>query len=262
MNPETAEYDNEALSYDKTRFHGRFGNYLDCMHKKLVNSLLYSRLGLVLDAGTGTGRFAIWLAEKGYRVIAIDISKLMLEEAKRKTRTIHADVGLVQADLHSLPYKKGVFDACICINVIDHISDISRFFGEVGYALKPEGFLVFNFSNLQSPYLPIAIVINLTEHALFSRGRIHSRWSTIKEISVMLSEADFDIKEIRGCIIASPIPLKDRLVWIVKSINLLFETSRCKFFCGSLFVCAHKTSVRLKSDKIKSHSHAMCDVER
>jgi 2-polyprenyl-3-methyl-5-hydroxy-6-metoxy-1,4-benzoquinol methylase len=40
----------------------------------------------VLEAGIGTGRFATWLAKKGFSVVGIDISKEMLKKAKEKKR--------------------------------------------------------------------------------------------------------------------------------------------------------------------------------
>ena len=40
--------------------------------------------GLALDVAAGTGRNAIFLAERGFRVVAIDISSIALEEARRR----------------------------------------------------------------------------------------------------------------------------------------------------------------------------------
>lgn len=237
-----AEYDYEAANYDKSRFTDNMGRHLDYMHKKILVSLLDPSNKLLLEAGVGTGRFATWLAKKGFGVVGIDISREMLKKAKEKKEILNVDIGLILADIHSLPFRKGVFDSCICINVLDHVYDIGRFLKEARYVIKPKGSLIFNFSNPQSPYLPIAIVINLTKLALFKSGRIYSRWLTLREIDTLLSTTSFDINELRGCMIASPIPLAEKLVKVVQVMNSYLETSKFRLFCGSVFVKAQPSA--------------------
>jgi len=241
MDRKTAEYDYEASSYDESRFCSEMGRHLDYMHKRIVGSFLNSSGKLVLDAGVGTGRFATWLAEKGFKVIGVDLSREMLEKAKRKAQILNTDIGFILADMHFLPLRKNLFDSCICINVIDHISDISKFLKEVKYVVNPKGFFIFNISNLQSPYLPIAVIVNLRKHALF-KGGIHSRWFTFREIDILLPRTGFNIKEIKGCMISSPIPLGEKLIKIIKPINFFVETSKIKFFSGSLFIKAQSNA--------------------
>lgn len=230
-----AEYDYEALSYEKKRFQSRLGKHLDYMHKKIVGCLLNSDGKILLDTGAGTGRITIWLAEKGFEVVGVDISKEMLKKAKGKTQGLSKNIHLVLGDIHFFPFKKGIFDSCLCINVVNHIPEIDRFLKEVKYVIRPRGFFIVNFPNLQSPYFPIAIIVNLRKRALF-KGKIYSRWFTLKEIRSSMLTAGFNIKEIRGCAIASPLPLGDKLVKIVQRINFSIETSRIKLFSGNIFV--------------------------
>ena len=53
----------------------------------------------VLDAGCGTGRVAIRLAELGYRVVGVDVDSSMLAEARRAA----PDLRWLSADLAALP---------------------------------------------------------------------------------------------------------------------------------------------------------------
>lgn len=53
----------------------------------------------VLDAGCGTGRVAIRLAELGYRVVGVDVDTSMLAEARRA----RPDLRWLSADLAALP---------------------------------------------------------------------------------------------------------------------------------------------------------------
>lgn len=238
MGYKVAEYDFEASSYDKSRFYNQLGKHLDYMHKRIIGSFLYPSNKLVLDVGVGTGRFAIWLVDQGFEIIGIDLSREMLKKAKRKAQILHKDLELVLADASFLPFRTELFDSCICVNVINHISGVSKFLKNVREIIKPEGFFIFNFPNLQSPYLPIAIIVNLRKHALFKGGKIRSRWFTLREIHALLSRTGFSLRELRGCMIASPIPLGERLIKIIEIVNFLYETSKFKIFSGSLFIKA------------------------
>jgi len=240
MHHKVAEYDYEASSYDESRFSSRLGRHLDYMHKRIVGRLLNLNGKTVLDVGVGTGRFAMWLAKKGFEVVGVDISKEMLKEAKRKTQISSKNIHLILADAHFLPLRKEMFDNCICINMVNHISKMDEFLREVKYVINRTGVFIVNFPNLQSLYLPIAIIVNLSKRALFKGGKIRSRWFTPLEIKSLMRNAGFNIKEVKACTIASPIPFGDKLVKIIERINLLLSDSKLKLIGGNLFVMAEK----------------------
>lgn len=83
MNPETY-YDEKAPYYDgeyRTRFDDL---YRDITWNTITQFLPSSLDSVILDAGGGTGEWAIPLAEKGYRVVLADISRGMLRQARLK----------------------------------------------------------------------------------------------------------------------------------------------------------------------------------
>ena len=70
--------------------------------------------GGLLDAGCGTGRHAEALAQRGYRVVAADVSTAMLDAAR--TRSLPESVRLVEASFGELSDRAGVgFDALYCL---------------------------------------------------------------------------------------------------------------------------------------------------
>jgi len=174
-------------------------------------------------------------------VRARDVSREMLKESKRKAFVRHADLCLILADVGFFPFRKAVLNTCISINVLDHVYDISSFLKEARYVLKTECFLIFNFSNMLSPYLPIAAIVNSKNQAIFKRSKIYSRWYTLREIFILLLITKFALKDFRGCMIASPLPLGEKLVKIIQIINFSIENSRLKLLSGSLFVKAQPT---------------------
>ena len=68
--------------------------------------------GSILDVACGTGRHALWLAEAGAHVTAIDFSAAMLAVARSKPG---ADgVCFMVHDLHArLPFGSGAFDIVV-----------------------------------------------------------------------------------------------------------------------------------------------------
>ncbi len=232
------EYDSQACDYDKTRFNDKFGHHIDYMHKKILSSFVNCSGKLVLEVGVGTGRFATWLAKNGRAVVGIDLSKKMLMKAKEKKAILGVDVMLIRADVHFLPFKKGTFDTSICINVIDHLSNLNGFLKQLVYVVKSKGYFLFNFSNLLSVYLPIALAVNYSNQAMFKSGKIYSRWHTAREIRFELLRNGIEIEAVKGCFIASPLPMGNKLVNIIRSIDISVEDSKLKSFSGSLFVKA------------------------
>ncbi len=59
--------------------------------------------GRALELGCGTGTNAVFLAEQGFEVTAVDVSSLAIEQARAKAAEAGVDVTLEVADLLDLP---------------------------------------------------------------------------------------------------------------------------------------------------------------
>jgi ubiquinone/menaquinone biosynthesis C-methylase UbiE len=68
----------------------------------------------VLDVGCGTGRHAIELTKRGYKVIGIDLSESQLKRAREKAKEQKVEVDFQKHDARSLPFK-GEFDLAIML---------------------------------------------------------------------------------------------------------------------------------------------------
>jgi SAM-dependent methyltransferase len=66
----------------------------------------------ILDAGCGTGRHVLALAERGHRVVGVDVSRPMLRQARANPAPPRL---LVQADLAALPFANESFAASLCL---------------------------------------------------------------------------------------------------------------------------------------------------
>jgi 2-polyprenyl-3-methyl-5-hydroxy-6-metoxy-1,4-benzoquinol methylase len=77
----------------------------------------------VLDAGCGTGRYAVELARRGFAVTGIDRSPELLDEARRRERAASLPITLLEADLLDLPAAPGgrLHDAIVCRGVLNDV---------------------------------------------------------------------------------------------------------------------------------------------
>lgn len=96
----------------------------------------------ILDVGTGTGFFAILLAEKGHRVVGIDLTPAMLEEARTLAKQRNLDITFREMDAQNLAYPDGTFDVVISRNLTWTLPDPQRAYASWFRVLKPGGVLL------------------------------------------------------------------------------------------------------------------------
>ncbi|MCX6376502.1 MAG: class I SAM-dependent methyltransferase [Armatimonadetes bacterium] len=78
----------------------------------------------VFEPGIGTGRIAIPLAERGYRVTGVDVSPEMLDLlAHRLRESGQAHVSHQLGDATALPFAGGLFDLAIAVHLFYFIPD-------------------------------------------------------------------------------------------------------------------------------------------
>lgn len=141
------ENSNTAELYDKIY------NFKNTQHLPqeivLIESLVQPN-AKILDIGCGTGRHAIPLHQKSYKILGFDYSEAMLKQLKKK----NPDIGIVQGDF--LVWEgSGKFDLAICFwNAICEICkseiELKKFFEVVNKALNKDGKLLLNFDNLST----------------------------------------------------------------------------------------------------------------
>lgn len=80
----------------------------------LIEELQLPPGSLILDVGCGTGRHAIELTKRGYRVTGVDISRGMLAEARRRAAEERVSVEWIKADATTFKPERQ-YDAVICL---------------------------------------------------------------------------------------------------------------------------------------------------
>jgi thioredoxin reductase/SAM-dependent methyltransferase len=76
----------------------------------LVTELAGREPGRALDVGCGEGADAIWLAQKGWRVTAVDVSQVALDRARAAAEAAGLEVEWVRVDVGADPMPDGPYD--------------------------------------------------------------------------------------------------------------------------------------------------------
>jgi ubiquinone/menaquinone biosynthesis C-methylase UbiE len=104
--------------------------------------------GKVLDMGCGTGVISLALADRGYQVTAVDVSKEMLEQLEQSIGD--RSIELSQGDIFALPVPDGAFDAIISRWVLPHFPQWPLAVIEAAKKLKPSGALLFDICSAEN----------------------------------------------------------------------------------------------------------------
>ena len=80
----------------------------------LVEEVSELPAGRALDLACGAGRNAIWLAERGWRVTAVDYSEVALAEARRRAAERGVDIDWIHADLTEWSPPVAAYDL-VCV---------------------------------------------------------------------------------------------------------------------------------------------------
>ncbi len=125
----------------------------------------------VLDVGTGPGFFAILLAERGYRVTAVDYTDSMLAEARRNAGSL--PVAFRRMDAEQLDFPAASFDVVLSRNVTWNLHDPAAAYRHWARVLKPGG-LLLNFDANWYRYLydGEAMERHLLDRANVARGGV------------------------------------------------------------------------------------------
>ena len=140
-------YEGLAEGYDR-RFSNPRLNYMRAVEETVLLNTL--RPGIILDIGCGTGEQSLLLAEKGFEVVAVDISGEMIRKARKKIieAKLRRAPSLVLASAEALPFREKSFDGLLSIfGVFSHIPEANIAFLETHRVLKSGGKAVLTVVN-------------------------------------------------------------------------------------------------------------------
>ncbi len=139
----------------------------------------------VLDLGCGTGRLLAALEPS--RGVGVDLSPVMIEEARRRHPGLEFEVGDVEdeAVLHRLT---GPFDVILLSDTVGFLEDCERTFRRLHDLCHPgTRIVVAYYSDLWAPVFRVAELVG--QHMPQSAGN----WLSAKDLAGILGLADFEV---------------------------------------------------------------------
>jgi len=190
-------YDNILAKYYSVVYGGRKANYAKFLMLMKEFNINAGNGDYAVDLGSGNGFCSIPLAEMGFKVTAIDLSKVLLEEIKMNKGQLQIDLfndDILKFD--SLINNRQV-DLIICMtDVISHLNsyeEISYLLGKVSESLVKNGKFILSYrdqtNNLEgtSRFIPFYSSDNLI---LTTFIELHDKYIDVTDI--------FNIKENSG----------------------------------------------------------------
>jgi len=145
-------YEKAAQDYDKEYDKPYWKQLYDKITWHYIEPYL-PKAGLILDAGGGTGKWSIPMAEKGLKVIVYDISKEMLDVALGKVKEKHLEelIQIKKGDVCNIDFPSNHFDFVLAEgDPISYCDNPDKAVGELSRVLKPNCFISAGVDNLFS----------------------------------------------------------------------------------------------------------------
>lgn len=128
--------------------------------------------GKILDVGCGNGVISRHLGRAGFNVLGIDVSEKTIENAK--VIEPMANVQFMTKSAEELIAEGEQYDAVICSEVLEHLSDPGSLLRVLYGSLKPNGKLIVTVPNGKGPRETF-----VTKPVLNARSKNNWLWRTI-----------------------------------------------------------------------------------
>ncbi len=117
-----------------------------------------------LDLGCGGGFMAEALARRGARVVGVDPAAKAIAAARAHAQAEGLEIDYRVGVGEALPLDADSVDRVVCVDVLEHVSDLDQTLSEVARTLRPGGW--FLFDTINASWLARRAVIDAAERVL------------------------------------------------------------------------------------------------
>jgi len=222
-------YDEMSSTYD---------NIFDIVYFRIYDVITWRYLepyvpssseALVLDAGGGTGRWAVRMARKGCRVVLLDSSEGMLRIAREKVRKegLQRRITIEKGDIQKLKDEDETYNLVLCEHTLFALEAPALTVKEFARVLKEKSPLIISAQNLYVQllmHLPVKEIPQLEKldevHEILHRrrydtmtksGKVRIHTWTPDEFSNLLEANGFEVEKIIGKGVTMPLRMTEEV---------------------------------------------------
>jgi len=184
--------ENNKRYLERVKLYKNFGYDIE-EERKFILEKSQPLYGDILEVGTGKGYFTTVLAKEGYKFVSIDISEQEQKFAELNIRHLglenHVDFKVENAEQFSFEDKS--FDIVLSVNMIHHITNISKIIDEFVRVVSFEGKIIL--SDFTKAGLDVVDKVHRSE------GRRHGfTKASMAEAEEHLKERNFTVEKYRS----------------------------------------------------------------
>ncbi|MEM0007921.1 MAG: glycosyltransferase [Candidatus Bathyarchaeia archaeon] len=147
-----AEFEKDALFYEKKMYYGTLGNqFVDFIERESVLSIIKSifdgRKIKVLEIGSGGGRWVKEFTKAGFEVTAQDVSEVACKSLVERFEGLHVICGDVERI--KLPYK---YDLVFAFRSFKYVNNRKQALRNIVSVLEDNGYLIVEMPNKFNPF--------------------------------------------------------------------------------------------------------------
>lgn len=232
-------YDKRSENYDET---------FDTLYFKVYDAVTWKYLephvptdpnALVLDAGGGTGRWAIRIATKGYKVVLMDTSEGMLKAADKrvKEKGFQHKITIKKGDITKTDYADETFDMSLCEHAFFLFNDPDIVIKELKRILKKKAPLIISAQNRYVQSLSslsgkpsvdnvdraFKVLVNEEHECMTKDDKVKIYTWTPEEFRTMLECNGLHVEKIVGKVVTMPLRIKEETYFKKKYPEDLFN---------------------------------------
>jgi SAM-dependent methyltransferase len=193
-------------------------------HSVILSLLGEGRGRRALDVGAADGFLSELLTARGWLVTALERDPVLAERARGKCReVIVADLGA------GVPKLSDPFDAIVCADVLEHLSDPLSTLTALRQSLARDGRIVVSVPNVAHLWVRLSLLLGRFDYG--DRGildRTHLRFFTYRTFLALVARAGLAVERLQVTPVPLPLVIPPRLhgAWLRRTHALGARASR------------------------------------